>query len=286
MGSILENLRVQYKNIMSHTDPRTRNWFLLNNDPSAVLVLFFAYLAFVVFGSRYMKNRKAFDVPKSILFIYNIGLVLLSLYMFEELVVGLYEAKHNLICQKIHKDNTDIRLISAEWLYFVSKAIEFMDTVFMIVRKKFDQVTFLHCFHHSTMLLIWWMVTIFIPGGQSYFGATFNCLVHVLMYGYYGLSVIPSLREKLWWKKYITSFQLIQFFCTFGHVVHGIYKNCEYPMWGQYFLTGYMIIMIILFTNFYIHEYVQKAKSRKDKLTGSGSGSEKKLTNGSGKKRE
>jgi len=30
------------------------------------------------------------------------------------------------------------------------------------------------------------------------------------MYGYYGLSVIPALREKLWWKKYITMFQLVR----------------------------------------------------------------------------
>jgi elongation of very long chain fatty acids protein 2/elongation of very long chain fatty acids protein 5 len=29
------------------------------------------------------------------------------------------------------------------------------------------------------------------------------------MYAYYGLSVIPSLRDKLWWKKYITMFQLV-----------------------------------------------------------------------------
>ena len=44
---------------------------------------------------------------------------------------------------------------------------------------------------------------------SAWMGACLNCLVHVVMYSYYGLAVIPALREKLWWKKYITTFQLV-----------------------------------------------------------------------------
>ncbi len=44
---------------------------------------------------------------------------------------------------------------------------------------------------------------------SGYFGALMNSWVHVVMYSYYGLSAIPSLRDKLWWKKYITRFQLV-----------------------------------------------------------------------------
>lgn len=29
------------------------------------------------------------------------------------------------------------------------------------------------------------------------------------MYSYYGLSVIPALKDKLWWKKYLTMLQLV-----------------------------------------------------------------------------
>ncbi len=46
---------------------------------------------------------------------------------------------------------------------------------------------------------------------SAYFGALMNCWVHVVMYAYYGLSAIPSLRDKLWWKKYITNFQLVRY---------------------------------------------------------------------------
>ena len=47
-------------------------------------------------------------------------------------------------------------------------------------------------------------------GGQAWFGPVLNSSVHVFMYAYYGLSVIPSLRDKLWWKRYITLFQLVR----------------------------------------------------------------------------
>jgi hypothetical protein len=57
--------------------------------------------------------------------------------------------------------------------------------------------------------VLWWVAVCFMPGGQAFFGPTLNCLVHGLMYTYYGLSAIPSLREKLWWKKYITNIQFV-----------------------------------------------------------------------------
>lgn len=43
----------------------------------------------------------------------------------------------------------------------------------------------------------------------AYFGATLNSFIHVLMYSYYGLSSVPSMRPYLWWKKYITQGQLV-----------------------------------------------------------------------------
>ena len=54
-----------------------------------------------------------------------------------------------------------------------------------------------------------WIVIMWLPNGQPIFGAAFNSLVHVVMYLYYALALIPSLRDKLWWKKYLTKFQLV-----------------------------------------------------------------------------
>ena len=69
------------------------------------------------------------------------------------------------------------------WWYFFSKAIELVDTVVMVLRKRERQITFLHVFHHATMLNIWWWVMMFIPGGlcEYHHNCTPSpCLVHHL----------------------------------------------------------------------------------------------------------
>lgn len=263
-----------YKLALQHADPRTKNWFLLWTDPVPVFALVFIYLLIVTLGPRFMRHREAFHVPSSILFVYNMALVALSIYMVEELAVGMYRRKYNLLCQRMNVSNDpdEMKITSVLWYYFFSKAIEFMDTVFMVIRKRNTQITFLHVFHHSSMLIIWWIVMTWIPGGQAWFGPVLNSTVHIFMYAYYGLSVIPALRNKLWWKRYITMFQLIQFVCIFVHTFHAIIRDCDYPRWGLWMLGGYMIIMLTLFTNFYIHEYITRsndAKRRKQNLENS-----------------
>ena len=42
----------------------------------------------------------------------------------------------------------------------------FFQQVFFIMRKKFDQVTFLHVYHHSTMIFNWWFGVKYVAGGQ------------------------------------------------------------------------------------------------------------------------
>ena len=53
------------------------------------------------------------------------------------------------------------------WWYYFSKLIEFLDTMFFVLRKKYSQITFLHVYHHASMFNIWWSVLNWIPCGQS-----------------------------------------------------------------------------------------------------------------------
>lgn len=38
--------------------------------------------------------------------------------------------------------------------------------VFFVLRKKNNQISFLHVYHHSTMPLLWWTGVKFVPGGE------------------------------------------------------------------------------------------------------------------------
>jgi GNS1/SUR4 family len=47
--------------------------------------------------------------------------------------------------------------------------------------------------------------------------------------------------------------------------------GCDFPRWGQFLLSGYMILMLVLFTNFYIHAYIRRRSEhlRKQETNGS-----------------
>ena len=50
-------------------------------------------------------------------------------------------------------------------MFYFSKLVEFMDTIFFILRKKNSQITFLHVYHHVTMPFIWWIAIKWFAGG-------------------------------------------------------------------------------------------------------------------------
>lgn len=50
-------------------------------------------------------------------------------------------------------------------------------------------------------------------GGFGVFHGYVNCFVHVVMYFYYGVSALgPQYQKYLWWKRYVTVFQLVNMY--------------------------------------------------------------------------
>ncbi|GFO36644.1 elongation of very long chain fatty acids protein [Plakobranchus ocellatus] len=251
-------------------DPRVDDWPFVNNLAS-VLGLAVLYFFIVKFGPRFMEERPAYNLT-ALLVIYNFALVILSAYIFYEMVAVAYLRNYGLFCQAINYDNTEIgiREANASWWYFFSKIIELLDTVFFILRKKNNQVTFLHVYHHSTMMVICWYVAKYIPGGEKFFNGGFNSLVHVFMYGYYGLAAMgPGMQKHLWWKRYLTEFQLLQFACVNIRAVGSFFTGpCEYPRWVNVFALFYSTSLMLLFLNFYLKSY-KKNKFSKSVTNGS-----------------
>lgn len=58
-------------------------------------------------------------------------------------------------------------MASAVWYYYMCKIIELLDTVFFILRKKDNQVTFLHMYHHTIMPICAWIGVKWLPGGHG-----------------------------------------------------------------------------------------------------------------------
>ena len=249
---------------MNDADKRTSKWFLMSK-PWPVLSLLFLYILIVLAGQQWMKARDAFNV-KGILIIYNALLVILSVYMLYEFVSAVVGTPNfNYFCQgvdSIEEHPNLMRHAIANWLFLISKIVEFLDTLFLIINKK--SVSFLHAYHHISVCVLWWIVVKWHPGGTTYFGAILNCFVHGAMYSYYLLSALgPQYKKYLWWKKYLTSLQLLQFFMVFVYLINATtVADCSYPRWLLWLFIGYDISLIILFGNFYNQEYVKNNKKK------------------------
>ncbi|XP_025085036.1 elongation of very long chain fatty acids protein 7-like isoform X2 [Pomacea canaliculata] len=246
--------------ITKNADPRTKDWLLVGS-PWPIACLCILYLVMVRVGQQMMIKRPAFSLQGPMI-AYNLFLVLLSAYMLYEFIMSSWLVPgFNFHCAPVDaSDNpSSLRLARAVWWYYFSKVIEFADTAFFVLRKKNNQVTILHLYHHVTMPFLWYIGTTFAPGGEAYFAASVNCLVHIIMYSYYLLSALgPAVQPYLWWKKYLTGLQLLQFTIVMVRAGYAVYTNCSYPLIFQKMLIFYMLSFIVLFSNFFYQTYFQK----------------------------
>ncbi|XP_045534233.1 elongation of very long chain fatty acids protein 7-like [Papilio machaon] len=239
------------------SDPRVQGWFLFDT-PLPTLAVVIAYLAFVmVAGPLWMANKKPFRI-QNVLVAYNAGQVLLSLYMFYEHLASGWWGDYSLACQPVDYSESDKarRMLHLCWVYYFSKLSEFADTIFFVLRKKKSQITWLHLYHHALTPFEAWLLVKFIAGGHGTFSNVVNNLVHVIMYSYYMMAAMgPQYHKYLWWKKHLTTLQLVQFFMVLFHSISALLYDCGYPKLIASGLILHSTIFIVLFTNFYMHAY-------------------------------
>ncbi|KAL5277179.1 ELOVL4 family protein [Megaselia abdita] len=261
------------------SDERTKGWMLVDS-PGLIVLLLSLYWLMVWRGPKIMQNRGPLNVIPS-MSLYNLFMCFLNAYIFFELLAGALNGGYSFQCQPSrpkNKSENELRVAKAVWLYFLSKPIEFLDTLFFILRKKSNQLTVLHIYHHSSVFVVGWLAVKWTPTGSSFFAPMINCFIHVIMYSYYGLTLLGSRYQKyLWWKKYLTVLQLIQFVITliwsvfnlfgssakggfgFGFGSHfGFSFGCDFPKWPHFISVFYMTSFLVLFGKFYAKSYHRK----------------------------
>ena len=141
----------------------------------------------------------------------------------------------------------------------LSKVIELGDTLFIVLRK--TPLTFLHWYHHITVLLFCWYSFQRATEIGFWFGG-FNYVVHTIMYSYYALKAmgfrIPSSVSQL-----ITMLQIVQMFA--GTVLNVLSLrieskvfNCEVPYPSAYSGLAMYSTYMLLFLNFFYQRYIRK----------------------------
>lgn len=261
--NFMSKAKLKYIQVMDQADKRLENWPMMKT-PFPCLGLIVAYIIFLYIGPKIMKNRKAFDL-RQVIIPYNLSLVAISTYITYEILSVVILSRYSLTCQLVDYSNDPMamRMAKACWLYFFSKNIELIDTVLFVLRKKNNQITFLHVFHHTSMIINWYIGARFVPGGMSWLIAALNSIIHVLMYSYYAIAALgPSYQKYLWWKEYMTQFQLIQFFLCLVFYGNNLLTECSFPKGLVFAVFIYSLIMVVLFGNFYYHAYIRKRKSK------------------------
>ncbi|WFD31996.1 very-long-chain 3-oxoacyl-CoA synthase [Malassezia sp. CBS 17886] len=236
----------------------------LSTLPAALFFIGLYYV--VIFGGReLMRNRQPFKL-KSIFLVHNLMLtvgstVLLALFI-EQLLPTI--TRHGLmfaICDA--RGGWTQRLVVLYYLNYLTKFIELLDTVFLVLKKK--PLTFLHCYHHGATALLCYTQLVGHTA-VSWVPITLNVSVHVVMYWYY----FQSARGiRIPWKAWVTRFQIIQFiidvlfiyFTTYTFYADRYfpwmpnYGTCTGTPFAAFFGLAIISSYLVLFVSFYFATY-------------------------------
>ncbi|XP_060650409.1 elongation of very long chain fatty acids protein AAEL008004 isoform X2 [Drosophila nasuta] len=268
MALIMKYIESINRYMDSHSDSRTKDWPMMSSPfPTLAVCLTYVYLVKVL-GPRLMENRKPLHL-QNLLVVYNASQVVFSAWLFYECLMGGWWGAYSFRCQPVdYTDSpTSRRMVHACWWYYFSKFTEFMDTMFFVLRKKTSQVTTLHVIHHGCMPMSVWFGVKFTPGGHSTFFGLLNTFVHIVMYTYYMFSAMgPQYQKYLWWKKYLTTLQMVQFILIMVHAFQLLFIDCNYPKAFVWWIGMHAVMFFFLFNEFYKAAYKNRLMKKNAQL--------------------
>nr|ACO15567.1 Elongation of very long chain fatty acids protein AAEL008004 [Caligus clemensi] len=145
-----------YNSMWEFRDKRVDDWFLLSSLwPTFLLCMAYVFMV-KIFGPAYMNQKEPMSL-KGFTMAYNIVQVSACLYMIKQIWVGGWGTYYSYLCQPLdsdpHPDSKAMIMASATYWFYMSKLLDFVDTILFVLRKKNNQITTLHVFHHAIMPL-------------------------------------------------------------------------------------------------------------------------------------
>ncbi|CAL7946958.1 unnamed protein product [Xylocopa violacea] len=247
-------------------DPRTNSWFLVSS-PVPIILISLSYLYFVLqCGPRYMKDKPPYKL-KGFIKCYNIFQIVTNAWIVYALLEAGWYNDYFLYC--VHEESylktvQGYKFTNTTWYILCLKIIDFIETGVFVLRKKQNQVSFLHLYHHVSTALFSWLCAKYFISGMGMTIPLVNCAIHAIMYTYYLLSSFGPSMQKLTApvKPLITTIQMVQFVFLILYSAQAFVPGCP----GQRINAGILIVNLminfILFYNFYKKNYVDKVKQK------------------------
>jgi fatty acid elongase 3 len=221
------------------------------------------YLITILGGSYLMRNAKPLNVQR-LLVAHNIFLCVLSLAMTLGTLVEVILAVNRFglqdtYCSGVNTGRPNVFFTGRIWfwgfIFYLSKYYELLDTLFIVAKRR--PLTFLHVYHHIVIIAL---ALGFMRSRMTFYlnGIITNATIHTFMYYYFWQQ---SLGRNVWWKKYLTKAQIVQFFWGLSSflpypIVCGTQFSLDAIVTRQWLANQLvMISFILLFTHFYHNTY-------------------------------
>lgn len=260
----MTNLLYRLGQFLPPRDPRTSEWKLAGNVPFIMTVMFGYIYAVKVVGPRFMEGRGPVRRLLPLIMLHNAAMVAANVYfMFAIGSRSHFGGGASFFCQGLDLSSSprSVELAELLWWYFVVRVFDFLDTLFFILRKKESHVSALHVGHHVMVVFTGWFGMTYGPDGQALLIVLVNTFVHALMYTYYfGTLLGPRFQRYLWWKRYLTQLQIIQFVFILGHSLVPVFVDCGYPLAHVLVIMSQVAFYFCMFLRFYVQAYRKRTK--------------------------
>ncbi|KAL9658643.1 hypothetical protein ABK040_006179 [Willaertia magna] len=270
-------LQDYYSNKFAITLEKT--FFMVNHTHTtpAIAILVYAFIVFILPKLLPQKGFRDSVLLKYSMIFWNFFLTVLSLFMLLGTLIPYIDIfkthyKGNfweLVCDRDEMVNEKVvgspRVVWA-YVFALSKYLELIDTLFLVVKSPSRPVPFLHWYHHMTVLYFTWYA-VYTQYSVGFCFIIMNSAIHTVMYFYYMLKEMgynPS------WSIVLTIGQISQMFfgILFNVMYYLMWKEnretgkkqccCEFPevmMWSCVVMYG---TYLYLFVRFFVRRYILK----------------------------
>lgn len=219
------------------------------------------YLSVIYYLQSKVKRPYVLKIPTLIhnLFLCILSLVMLICVLINVYDIGMRKGFFYTYCDDPHHPLGTMRSGPIPfwcWVFYVSKFYEMLDTVLLVLKKK--PLMLVHVYHHFIVPFLMWAMQESLTTSHWILLAE-NCIVHTFMYYYF---FMHTLGYEMWWKKYLTQLQIIQFFfgmmCTWApFFAVKVFRTweCSGEVWAVAFGQLVGLTFMVLFTSFYFRTY-------------------------------
>lgn len=141
------------------------------------------------------------------------------------------------------------------------RIFELLETVFFVLRKKWNQITFLHVVHHVSSILIFWMFLKYSGGMMEVFFVVVSEIAHIIKYCYFMLSsytnVTKLFRFLIFIKPVMIVLQMLELVLILGHSVRALLPDCDLSSLFYLQIVN-VVVLLVLYAQLLINCYLQR----------------------------